>query len=508
MSVAFAPLTARPAAARTGDLTFQVNDPKLSTRDVALSAGVAACSLQTAPAALDFGTPPLGTIVTELVGLFNDGGASCNVTAIELAAGTDSDFSLRESPLASLSVASGGSATIPVSFEATASLAPFERTGALTFQTDDPLDSSTSIPLTAGVSRCQLTIAPGTLDFGNILLNGSVTDQVTLFNDGGITCQVSAIRLEPGTDPDFSFPSTQSDALNVPPGDQVQIAVTFDDLSGATAPFLREGTLGFLTGDPVNPQAQVPLEAYLNLQCSPASQAMYTVGRYGTFSRFDPASLTFTDIGYLNCETQSQPFSMAVDQNAVAWVVYDSGNIYEVSTADASCQATSFAINQDQIQTFGMSFLFQPTTGLDTLYVDSWGMNILATIAFPSLVLSPIAPIVEGGGLLGNGELAGTGDGELWDFVPGIPYDGGVEAILAQIDPTTAAIPKLQSYPQLGDTGDWATKFWGGSFWVFLGSSVYTVSRATGELTTVIPQSDHPWVVGVGVSTCAPVQAP
>ena len=170
------------------------------------------------------------------------------------------------------------------------------------------------------------------------------------------------------------------------------MSVTFSDLSGAAPPFLRTGTLDFETGDPSNPSTQVPLEAYVNIACVTASQWIYTVDGSGRFARFDPATLTFTDIGVLSCPDPSGlgPFSMAVDQNAVAWVLYQSGNLFQVDTTTAACQATSFTPNQGGLQVFGMSFVFQPTTGIDTRSMSLGDPNAasrlpldLATISFP-----------------------------------------------------------------------------------------------------------------------------
>ena len=499
VSVAFQPSTSTPPGVRTGTLTFESDDPVLPSGSVSLSATLAGCLLNY-PTSVDFGTPPLDVAAVVDVTLFNDGGSDCDVSGVALAAGSDAGFDIPIDQPMSFSVAPGAGHTIAVSFEYDSSSEPYARTGLLNLQEGDAGSIEIAIPLIAGVAHCELGISPPALDFGNILLNGSVTDQIILFNDGGLECDVSDIGLDPGTDADFSLPAGQANALVVPPGGQAPIAVTFDDLSGATEPFLRQGTLSFLSSDPINPHAEVPLSAYVNTACLAASRWIYTVDETGTFSQFDPQTLTFTDIGVLQCQDPTSPFSMAVDQNAVAWVLYSSGSLFQVSTADASCQATAFSPGLDTIGPFGMSFLFQPTTGLDTLYVVGTDLNFtLATIAFPSLTLTTVGPT-----FLGRGELAGTGDGELWDFVPN-ESDG---ATLAQLDPATGDVLNQETFPDLTADGDFAMKFWGGSFWIFVGTSVQEVSRTTGAWTTPIPDTGRPGIVGAGVSTCAPVQAP
>jgi hypothetical protein len=53
--------------------------------------------------------------------------------------------------------------------------------------------------------------------------------------------------------------------------------------------------------------------------------------------------------------------------------------------------------------------------------------------------------------------------------------------------------------------GNWAMKFWGGSFYVFLANSIYRIDRASLKtFHTVIANSPYA-IVGAGVSTCAPL---
>jgi hypothetical protein len=495
--VTFTP--ASPAPHASGSLVFQTSDPDRPTFSIPLSATVLACDLSAPDAGVDFGTVTIGDPATQQLPVTNLGLVTCNLTTA-VSSTSDPGFSLPGSQPTSLSLAPGATTALSVQFEAGAIDPPDVRTGELTITSNDPQTPMITTPLMATLPVCMLGVIPPALDFGNINLNGTATDQVVLVNDGGADCNVSGLALATGSDPDFSLPP-QPTTFTVAPGQQADVSVTFSDLSGATPPFLRTGTLDFNTGDPANPTAQVPLEAYVNVACVIASQWVYTVDASGRFARFDPATLTFTDIGVLDCPDSSGPFSMAVDQNAVAWVLYFSGELFQVDTTTAACQPTSFAPDQSGIQLFGMSFVFQPTTGIDTLYVVGAGSGFqtsddLATISFPSLLLTPIAPVSIGGG-----ELAGTGDGELWDFMPNSPE--GV--ILAQLDPATAAVLSIIPLPNVQSGNSFATKFWGGSFWIFVDNQVYQVPRATGVASLAIADDGYE-IVGAGVSTCAPVQ--
>ncbi len=502
VTVTFKPQSA--AVHATGTLVFQTSDPDRPSFSIPVSATVEACDLTTQDGGVNFGTVTIGDPTDQTLTLTNLGLATCEVS-VAVSSSSDPGFSLPTSQATALTIAPGASSTLTVQFETGANNPPAVRTGALTITSNDPQAPAVSAPLQAMLPVCALgVIPPGGLDFGNIGLNGSATDQITLFNDGGLACNVSGLALDPTSDPDFTLPA-QATAFTVAPGAQAQVSVTFSDTSGINPPFLRTGTLDFETGDLANPSAAVPLEAYVNVACVAASQWIYVVdSSSNTFARFDPATLTFTTIGTLSCPSGFgvTPFSMAVDQNAVAWVLYDSGNLFQVDTSTASCQATTFVPDQSDEQLFGMSFVFQPTTGLDTLYIAgdprNNGSTDLATVSFPSLAVSTIAPVD-----LAGGELAGTGDGELWDFVP---QGSGNGPVLAQLDPATAAV--LTSLPLTNISSDFqsfAMKFWGGSFWIFIDNQVYQVPRATGVASLVVAD-DGLEIVGAGVSTCAPVQ--
>jgi hypothetical protein len=361
-------------------------------------------------------------------------------------------------------------------------------------------------PVDAGPA-CNLGVAPASLDFGNMLVGSNATDRVTLWNDGGARCDVSGVALAAGTDPYFSLPASQPTAFSIEPGASTGVAVTFT-AAADVLPYLRVGTLTLVTGDPSNPTAAVPLSAYINSNCTPASQLIYTVDLNGMFSAFHPDTLTFVDIGVLSCPTSggnpSSPYDMTIDQHGVAWVLYGDGELFRVETASAVCAATSFQIGQQGFVTFGMGSVFDLATGQDTLYITGIGISpqALGTISFPDLTVSVVGPLS-----IGSADPTGTGDGELWAFVPSQLSPTNV-ATLAQIDPSTAAILSSTQYPTLSQSRptSWAMKFYGGYFWVFLGSAVYAVDRATLTPTIAIPEGNGRNIVGAGVSTCAPVQ--
>jgi hypothetical protein len=244
--------------------------------------------------------------------------------------------------------------------------------------------------------------------------------------------------------------------------------------------------------------------------CSQAAELVYVIDEQGGLHSFDPTTLTFTTIGTLDCPGAGSSYnSMAVDRDATAWVNDIDGNIFKVSTADASCTATSFVAPPGFMQ-MGMGFATDMAGGTsETLYVDGIGGAGLAKINLATMALTPIAQF--SGALTGlDCELTGTGNAELYGFFTTMP------ASVAEINKATAGI--LSNAPQQGvNTGtDWAFSAWGGDFYLYTADTTTNPSdttnvtryRPSNNSTTVVKQQIGFRIVGAGVSTCAPTKPP
>ena len=268
---------------------------------------------------------------------------------------------------------------------------------------------------------------------------------------------------------------------------------------------------GYTGGGDTGPIDQPPPD-----NCSDAAKLVYVVDEDGRFSSFDPKTTppTFHDITtMLNCPAETDlfgikatPFSMSVDRDAVAWVLYSSGELFRVETSNGACQATSWVQNQSGFELMGMGFVAN-TTGstVDTLYVAGGagpGLGTgarLGTIDMSTLALSP------GQQLSGWPELTGNGLAELWGF-----YPDATSPKIAKIDKSSGA---EEVHPLSGIQGEpraWAFAFWGGDFWIFLmrqtdtDTTVYRVKGTDFSMTTAVANTGR-IIVGAGVSTCAPV---
>ena len=242
--------------------------------------------------------------------------------------------------------------------------------------------------------------------------------------------------------------------------------------------------------------------------CEARARWVYLVDSDRQLIRFEPDSLSFNIVGHLDCEVGSS-FSMAVDRNANAWVLYQSGNVYRVSTADASCSPTGFAPNQSGFEVFGMGFAGDAERFDETLFISGGSSDDigfararLGSIDTSTLRVSPL-----GNELPGWPELTGTGDGQLWGFFPETSPPSA-----SRLDQTSGA--PLETFPlnaiPNGDARAWAFAFWGGRYYVFLqqdrdvSTVVYRLDPSTGESERVVSNSGYR-IVGAGVSICAPV---
>jgi hypothetical protein len=199
---------------------------------------------------------------------------------------------------------------------------------------------------------------------------------------------------------------------------------------------------------------------------------------------------------------------MSVDRNAIAWVIYDSGELFRVNLTSGAldCTKTTFAPQQG-VARFGMGFVSNSAGSSDeTLFVSGSPLTgSLTTTKFGTLSTTPPYTFASLGTLAGAPELTGTGDAKLWAFFPNLSPPR-----VSQLDKATGATLTNYDAPQLtGSPLAWAFAFWGGDFYVFLerqtdaSTHVWKVTQ-TGAVSDVVPDSGRR-IVGAGVSTCAPV---
>jgi hypothetical protein len=267
--------------------------------------------------------------------------------------------------------------------------------------------------------------------------------------------------------------------------------------------------------------------------CSDAAKLIYVVDENNKLAQFNPATKTFTTLGTINCPAgtdsmgdPAQPFSMAVDRTAQAYVLFNDDKIYKVDTTQTSlpCTATTWKSSTSPVlQEFGMGYSTDTAGGTtDTLFIAGGkdldlSENPPSTSTLATLDTSAFAA-AQVGTVKGWPELTGNSNAELWGFFPDVT--GNATPTVAQIDKTSGTFTTTYSEPSLdGTPAAWAFGFYGGDYWVFLSlsngisnpppSTVYQIAgpaSMSGTAGSVVSMTSAGSliIVGAGVSTCAP----
>jgi hypothetical protein len=274
-----------------------------------------------------------------------------------------------------------------------------------------------------------------------------------------------------------------------------------------------------------------PIDAITPLDVTPlictdaGATQIYVITEQNILYSFYPPTLAFEQIGTIACPTVGtttngppEPFSMAVDNRGVAYVVFDDGELFQVSTANASCVATTFTQDQDGFCDFGMGYSGDMTDAGETLYVaadpaldnNCPGAGVdQATLASvdPNLRVHPIGPFT--GASVVGAELTGTGAGQLFAFYSHVA-NTDPDSYIGQIDKTTGAVTAESVLTGVSQGDGWAFAFWGGDFYAFVSatgsgfSDVWRYRPSDQSVMHLLTMQNV--IVGAGVSTCAPAQ--
>ncbi|MGI3780843.1 MAG: choice-of-anchor D domain-containing protein [Janthinobacterium lividum] len=169
------------------------------------------------PSTLGFGEVPVGGRVTLDASITNSGATTTTITS---ATGPTGPFSTDALPDAGTKLGAGDSVSVPVSFEPSA---------AGKFSTTLVVRSSTgnvTVPITGTSIKgaSQLTITPGTVQFGSVQVGKSLTKTFDIKNTGNLTLTLT--KAAPPTDP-FLVPDPVSEGQQIEPGDVIHQSVTF-----------------------------------------------------------------------------------------------------------------------------------------------------------------------------------------------------------------------------------------------------------------------------------------
>ncbi|MBI4815347.1 MAG: choice-of-anchor D domain-containing protein [Deltaproteobacteria bacterium] len=230
---------------------------------------------------LSFGDLAPGQAQARTITVTNSGSGPLTIRNVSLGAATSPEISLVPVP-PSTSIATGESIEITVSY------APIDGgadVGTLSIQTDAPENGTTTVSLCGRGIAPALCARPAPLDFGVVALSSRKTSALVLENCGLLPLELRAVTIPNdaahATDPRFSV--TPFSPATLPPGDEVEVEVTFD----ATTLGVARGFVAADSNDPATPRTFVPLSASAarpcDLQVLPQSLAFVgTVGATST----------------------------------------------------------------------------------------------------------------------------------------------------------------------------------------------------------------------------------
>jgi hypothetical protein len=246
-----------------------------------------------------------------------------------------------------------------------------------------------------------------------------------------------------------------------------------------------------------------------------AVKLIYVVDSSNHLLSFDPRLLPgdpFKLVGTLSCENFGSPFSMSVDRNGIAWVLYEDGHMFKVDITDAKCEPSGFRPGSPGAFNFGMGFATD-TPGADTekLYVAADNSTNALSSIDTARDLSPQRIGVIEAANNPNPELTGGSDARLYGFYPQAMGLAFVQEIDRNSGRALGPRWNLGDAP-LGEVNAYAFARWAGRFYIFVttrddsgfnNSTVRMLDPSTGQFETL--RSNLPWrVTGAGVSTCAP----
>jgi hypothetical protein len=246
-----------------------------------------------------------------------------------------------------------------------------------------------------------------------------------------------------------------------------------------------------------------------------AATLVYLISSQNDLLSFDPPTGTITTIGQIACPDPGgfQPFSMAVDRAGIAYVAYGEGNLFRVSTADASCRSTAFVPGAGGFPLlFGMGYSRDAAGSGETLFIagtpgyqnGSSGPAVLASVDTTTFAIDPIATISPD---VIAPELTGSAAAQLFAFYATGP--SGTSSAIGEVSTTSAELTPVASLPTVDQGSAWAFALWGGDFYLFTApggddtsSVIQRYSPSDGSVVQVGTASVT--IVGAGVSTCAP----
>lgn len=241
--------------------------------------------------------------------------------------------------------------------------------------------------------------------------------------------------------------------------------------------------------------------------CPPEAKLVYLFTDSATLFSFYPPTRSLVALGPLQCPAApgATPNSMAVSQDATAWVGYSDGSMFRVNVRTRSCTATAFTPPSGWTS-YGMGFApVSDSSPVETLYLAS--AQGLAQVNLQTMKATTVGPF--SGPFAGRGaELTGTSAGGLYGFFLPASTGGGMQ--LGHLTKSNADSTLAKDFPTLTlGTSSFAYAFssWGPDFYLYTSAAgapttVTKYSPANDSVVTYMTAPAGVRILGAGVSRC------
>ncbi len=241
--------------------------------------------------------------------------------------------------------------------------------------------------------------------------------------------------------------------------------------------------------------------------CPPEAKLIYVFTDSETLLSFYPPTRSLVTLGRLQCAQAAgtRPNSMAVGQDAVAWVGFSNGSMFKVNLRTLSCTATAFTPPAGWTS-YGMGFApDSDTSPTESLFIaNGAGLAKVNLLTMQATVIGSFSGSFAGRGA----ELTGKPGGELFGFF--LPQATGGAMQLAQLDKTNAKTTLTKVFPTLtlsATSFAYAFSSWGADFYLYTSSDgaptqVTKYGTAPDSVQAYLTAPAGVRILGAGVSRC------
>jgi Abnormal spindle-like microcephaly-assoc'd, ASPM-SPD-2-Hydin/Protein of unknown function (DUF1573)/PQQ-like domain len=221
------PITFRPNATGplAATLTATTSTGKKATFALSGTGQAQAAQLEVSPPVVTFGGTSVGESLSETATIRNVGGSPLEIEKVELPA---APFYVESPPKVGSTIAPGGSVTVTIDFDPTAT---GKFTGQIGLDTSGG-DEAVALTGSAGAPGA-LQITGETIEYGQVLLHEGVTKEFTITNTGGTT--VTITKSKPPTGGEFTATTSLPEGTTVAPGETLTEKVEFSPTSVGAA---------------------------------------------------------------------------------------------------------------------------------------------------------------------------------------------------------------------------------------------------------------------------------